>query len=383
MGRLLSYTTTAGRMPARDEPYEPMTVTRLDITHRHGAYPVLIGAGLTTQLDRLLAEQQLLAETAVVSCPPVWRLHGERLTAVLGHQKPLLMGDGEKAKHLATVARLYDGMVKRRLDRSAVVIAFGGGVVGDAAGFAAATYLRGVRLVQVPTTLLSQVDSAIGGKVGVNLPAGKNLVGAFHPPSLVVCDPDVLSTLPRREFRAGLYEAIKYGVIASRPLFEHIATSLPAIFTRDAGVLTPLIADCCRIKAEVVMTDEYEQGPRRVLNFGHTVGHALESISRYGRFLHGEAVGYGMLAAAALSAKRGLFPADDLEVLKAVIGHMGPMPATTDLKAADALDAMLSDKKVSGGTLHFVLPVRIGATTIVDDVTPKELRAALKAIGIR
>jgi 3-dehydroquinate synthase len=360
-----------------------MTVTRLDITHSHGTYPVLIGAGLSQQLGRVLAEQGLLAETAVVSCSPVWRLHGERVADVLGDQKPLLMADGEKAKHLATVARLYEGMAKRRLDRSAVVIALGGGVVGDAAGFAAATYLRGLRLVQVPTTLLSQVDSAIGGKTGVNLAAGKNLVGAFHPPSLVVCDPDVLGTLPRREFRAGLYEAVKYGVIASRPLFDHIATSLPAIFKRDADVVTPLVADCCRIKADVVMADEYEQGPRRVLNFGHTVGHALESISRYGRFLHGEAVGYGMLAAAALSAKRGIFPAEDLEALKAVIGHMGPLPATTDLKASDALDAMLSDKKVSRGTLHFVLPVRIGATTIVSDVTQKELRAALKTIGVR
>jgi 3-dehydroquinate synthase len=367
-------------MPAR---MHHMTVTRLDITHAHGSYAVLIGAGLSQQPARVLAEHQLMAETVVISCPPVWRLHGERVTDVLGNHKPLLMPDGEKAKQLSSVARLYEGMVKRRLDRASVVIAFGGGVVGDAAGFAAATYLRGIRLVQIPTTLLSQVDSAIGGKVGVNLTAGKNMVGAFHPPSLVLCDPDVLTTLPRREFRAGLYEGIKYGVIASRPLFDHISASLPAIFARDTSVLTPLIADCCRIKADVVMADEYERGPRRVLNFGHTVGHALEAISRYGRFLHGEAVGYGMLAAASMSTARGLFPAEDLEALKALIGHMGPLPATADLKAADALEAMLADKKVSRGTLHFVLPVRIGETTIVDDVTPKELRAALKTIGVK
>jgi 3-dehydroquinate synthase len=360
-----------------------MTVTRLDITHAHGTYPVLIGAGLTQHLGRVLAEQQLLAETVVISCGPVWRLHGDRVTEVLGTHKPLLMADGEKAKHLPTVARLYDGMAKRRLDRSALVVALGGGVVGDSAGFAAATYLRGIRLVQIPTTLLSQVDSAIGGKVGVNLASGKNLVGAFHPPSLVLCDPEVLTTLPRREFRAGLYEAIKYGVIASRPLFEHIANSLPALFTREAEVLTPLIADCCRIKADVVMADEYERGPRRTLNFGHTVGHALEAISRYGRFLHGEAVGYGMLAAGALSAARGLFPEADLDALKTVIGHMGPLPATADLKAADVLEAMRSDKKVSRGTLHFVLPLRLGTTAIVDDVTEAELKAALKTIGIR
>jgi len=360
-----------------------MAVIRLDITHARGSYPVLIGAGLTRQLGRVLAEQQLTTDTLVATCPPVWRLHGDRLADVLGGHAPLLMPDGEKAKNLGTVARLYDGMVERRLDRSALVLAFGGGVVGDTAGFAAATYLRGLRLAQVPTTLLSQVDSAIGGKVGVNLTAGKNLVGAFHAPSAVICDPEVLDTLPRREFRAGLYEAVKYGVIASRPLFDQIGAGLPAIFRKDPEVLTSLIADCCRIKAAVVMADEREKGPRRALNFGHTVGHALEAISRYGRFLHGEAVGYGMLAAAAISWKRGVFPDQDMEALKAVIGHMGPLPSTADLKASEALEAVMRDKKVSRGTLHFVLPSCIGATTIVSDVTTKELKAALRTIGIR
>lgn len=359
------------------------TATRLDITHAGGSYPVLIGTGLVNQLGAILSEQRLVAETVVISCPPVWRLQGERLGAVAGPGGPLLMPDGEKAKQLNTIARLYDGLAQRRLDRSGVVVAYGGGVVGDAAGFAAATYLRGVRLVQVPTTLLSQVDSAIGGKVGVNLTTGKNLVGAFHAASLVVCDPEVLSTLPRREFRAGLYEAIKYGVIASRPLFDQIETTLTAIFARDTEVLVPLIAQCCRIKADVVMADEYEQGQRRILNFGHTVGHALEAISRYGRFLHGEAVGYGMLAAASLSMKRGLFPEEDFAALTRVIGHMGPLPAASDLKAADVLQAIQSDKKVSQGRLHFVLPTRIGATSIVSDVTSRELKAALRTIGIR
>lgn len=360
-----------------------MAVIRLDITHASGSYPVLIGAALTRHLGALLAEQQLVADTVVITCPPVWRLHGDRLSSVLGGHAPLLMADGEKAKQLSTVSRLYERMVDRRIDRTALVIGFGGGVVGDTAGFAAATYLRGVRLAQVPTTLLSQVDSAIGGKVGVNLAAGKNLVGAFHAPSVVICDPEVLGTLPRREFRAGLYEAVKYGVIASRQLFDHIAGRLPEIFTKDPAELTPLIADCCRIKAAVVMEDEREQGPRRALNFGHTVGHALEAISRYGRFLHGEAVGYGMLAAAAVSHKRGIFPAEDLEALKGVIGHMGPLPSTGDLKATDVLDAIQKDKKVARGLLHFVLPVRLGTTTIVSDVTPKELKTALRTIGIR
>ncbi len=360
-----------------------MTPTRIDVTHATGAYPVLIGAGLAARLGQVLAEHALISETVVVTCPPVWRAHGDTFSALPGAHQPLMMADGERAKTLSTVARLYEGLVARQADRSTLIVAVGGGVVGDTAGFAAATYLRGLRLVQVPTTLLAQVDSAIGGKVGVNLAAGKNLVGAFHPASLVVCDPALLGTLPRREFRAGLYEAVKYGAIASRPLFDQIASTLPALFARDIGVLAPLVSACCRIKAGVVMADEREQGPRRVLNFGHTVGHALESIGRYRRFRHGEAVGLGMLAAAALSHARGVFPDADLDALRTVITHMGPLPATNDLKASEALEAILRDKKVAAGRLHFVLPVRIGETQIVSDVTPKELTAALRAIGVR
>ncbi|GMV22954.1 MAG: 3-dehydroquinate synthase [Acidimicrobiia bacterium] len=360
-----------------------MTRFRIDVSHGAGTYAVEVGTGLADRLGSLLAEHHLVADTIVVTCPPVWRAHQRWMEPLLGGHPPVVLGDGERAKTLATVGRIYDSFVKRRIDRSGVVLAIGGGVVGDVAGFAAATYLRGLRVVQVPTTLLAQVDSAIGGKTGVNLPSGKNLVGAFHAPSLVACDPVVLETLPRREFRAGLYEAVKYGVIASRELFERIAGSLSAIFARDAAVLTPLIADCCRIKADVVMADEREVGPRRALNFGHTVGHALEAITKYRRFRHGEAVGLGMLAAATLSANRGVYPAADLDALHTVITAMGPLPATADLKASEALDAIRLDKKVAHGRLHFVLPTEIGATTVVSDVTEKELRQALAVIGLR
>lgn len=360
-----------------------MVPLRIDVTHAAGRYPVVVGSGLFDRLGSVLSEERLVADTVVVTCPPVWRLHGPALAPVLGGQPPLVIPDGERAKTLVTVAKLYDGLVKRKAERTTVVLAVGGGVVGDVAGFAAASYLRGLRVVQVPTTLLAQVDSAIGGKTGVNLPAGKNLVGAFHAPSLVVCDPVVLATLPRREFRAGLYEAIKYGVIASRSLFDQIADGLTAIFARDVEVLTPLIGQCCRIKAGVVMADEHEHGQRRILNFGHTIGHALEAISKYRRFRHGEAVGLGMLAAATLAHARGEFPADDLEALRTVITHMGPLPTTTDLTVADALDAILLDKKVAAGTLHFVLPTHIGATRIATDVTRTELAATLKTLGLR
>ncbi len=356
---------------------------RIAVSSERAVYPVLIGPHLLSELPGLLASHRLTGDAIVVSCPPVWRQQGARLARVAGRQGPALVPDGERAKTLASVTRIYDALVKRRMDRSAVLIAFGGGVLGDVAGFAAATYLRGIRLVQVPTTLLAQVDSSVGGKVGVNLAAGKNLVGAFYPASLVVCDPEVLRSLPRREFRAGLYEVVKYGVIRSRLLFDRLTTSLPAIFAHDPATLTTLVGDCCRIKAEVVGADERETGLRRILNFGHTIGHALEAITRYRRFRHGEAIAYGMLAAARISAARGTMSPDDESRLRELIMHMGPLPPIADLKIGEALDAVKLDKKVVAGRLHFVLAEGIGATIIASDVTPRELTAAMAAIGMR
>jgi 3-dehydroquinate synthase len=359
-----------------------MDPLRIDVTSERSRYPVLIGTGLVAQLTRWLDDLRLGRDRLVVSCPPVWRLHGDCLAAVRGKTPPALIPDGERAKILPTVTRIYEALVTHRFDRASVIIAFGGGVVGDVAGFAAATYLRGIRLVQVPTTLLAQVDSSIGGKVGVNLAAGKNLVGAFHPPSLVVCDPELLRSLPRREFRAGLYEVIKYGMIRSRTLFDRVVASVDAIFAHDPGALTAVIGECCQIKADIVSADERESGPRRVLNFGHTVGHGLEAVTRYRRFRHGEAIGYGMLAAAHISVTRGLLNADDGARLKTLIGRLGPLPPVADLRAADVLRAVALDKKVVDGRLHFVLVTDIGATTIVSDVETKELKAAMTAIGL-
>jgi 3-dehydroquinate synthase len=227
------------------------------------------------------------------------------------------------------------------------------------------------------------VDSSVGGKVGVNLAAGKNLVGAFHAPALVVCDPDVLATLPRREFRAGMYEVIKYGVIASRGLFDRVSANLDGLLAQDRQDLPEVIAECCRIKAAVVSEDEREAGPRRVLNFGHTVGHALESLTGYRRFRHGEAVAYGMLAAARLSAERGLLAAGDEARLQDVIRRLGRLPPVSDLRTSRALDYISRDKKVVRGRLHFVLARGIGATEIVADVTAAELSAAMRSIGLR
>jgi 3-dehydroquinate synthase len=356
----------------------------IKVTGERVTYSVLIGAGLTRQLPALLAAHHIGPQRLLVSSSPVWRLHGRRVrTALPKRTPPLLIRDGERAKTLSTVTAIYDACLAHGLDRSAAIVAVGGGVVGDVAGFAAASYLRGIRLVQVPTTLLAQVDSAIGGKVGVNLPAGKNLVGAFHSPSLVVCDPDVLRTLSRREFRAGLYEVVKYGMLASRPLFMKVHRELDAIFAHETRVLTPIIAACCRIKAAVVMSDERESGPRRALNFGHTIGHALESITHYRRFRHGEAIGYGMMAAARLSVLRGALAASDEQKLTALLRDMGSLPKLGDLRVSDALDVIARDKKVVAGRLHFVLAASIGSTVVVSDVHTRELAHVMRSLGMQ
>jgi 3-dehydroquinate synthase len=360
-----------------------MPAVRIDVHAENRDYAVVIGGGLLRRLKDLFAEHNISGQSVVVTCRTVWQRHGHLLRAVTGRTPPVLIGEGERAKTLATVGRIYDALVQRKLDRSATIVAFGGGVVGDVAGFAAATYLRGVRLVQVPTTLLAQVDSSVGGKVGVNLSSGKNLVGAFCAPALVICDPTVLASLPARELRAGLYEVVKYGVIRSRELFDRLSARLDSLMQHDAAELDPVIAECCRIKASVVEQDEREAGPRRILNFGHTIGHALEAVTRYRRFKHGEAIAYGMIGAARISASRGLMPEADEAALDALLRRMGPRPPVVDLKVDDALGAMTRDKKVVGGRLHFVLSAGIGHTVIVDDVSRRELRDALRTVGLR
>jgi 3-dehydroquinate synthase len=347
-----------------------------------GAYPVEIASGVASRLATVIDALAAPRRRFVVSNPTVWRLHGDTF-AGLTSEDPILIPDGERFKQLATVGRIYEALIRAAADRATTIVAVGGGVVGDVAGFAAATYLRGVPVVQVPTTLLAQVDSAIGGKVGVNHAAGKNLIGSYHQPAAVIVDPELLGSLPRREFRAGLYEVVKYGVIASRPLFEQVRGCLAQLFARDAGVLVPVISECCRIKGRVVEEDERESGPRRALNFGHTLGHALEAATKYRRFRHGEAVGYGMLAAANLSVERGVMPAADRDALAALLAQMGPLPSVADLSAQQVVEAAGRDKKVIAGHLHFVLPLGIGATTTVTDVTSGELIAAARSLGLR
>jgi 3-dehydroquinate synthase len=348
-----------------------------------GGYVVRIAPGSAAGLAPLLAQAGITGRTFLVSSPIVWKLHEETLARALPAAERVLVPDGERFKNLATVGRIYEALIRAEADRGCAVIAVGGGVIGDMAGFAAATYLRGVALAQVPTTLLAQVDSAIGGKVGVNHTLGKNLIGAFHPPRIVVADPRLLETLPRREFRAGLYEVLKYGVIARRELFERVAAGLTPLFGREPGLLTEIIAESCRIKADIVGHDEREAGLRRLLNFGHTIGHAIEATTRYRRFRHGEAIAFGMLAAAEIGVSRGTFPQADRDALRNTIVQMGPLPPVGDLSARQALEAVRRDKKVLAGRLHFVLPTAIGRAAVVDDVTEKELARAMRTIGMK
>ncbi len=355
----------------------------IDVQTTSSSYHVHVGEGLIDRLDEMMQSAGGSGRRFVISSPPIWRLHGPTIAKALGGADPLLMPDGERAKTLQTVSRLYEALIQEGADRGSTIVAVGGGVVGDVVGFVAATFLRGVRLAHVPTTLLAQVDSAVGGKVGVNHALGKNLIGAFHQPIIVVADPQLLRTLPRREFRAGLYEVVKYGVIASRDLFTRVEQGLTAIFNHELSILVPVIAESCRIKAAVVSDDERETGVRRTLNFGHTVGHAIEAVTRYRRFRHGEAVAYGMLAAADMAVTRGVLSPSDSSALAGLIAKLGPLPSVADLSMTRLAEAIRRDKKVLNGRLHMVLPTRLGETVIVDDVTEPEIRSGLRAIGVQ
>jgi 3-dehydroquinate synthase len=355
---------------------------RIDISAPSRAYPVFVGAGAIANLRVVLDEAGVGPSRFVVSSPTVWGFWGEPFHEALPDAAPVIVPDGERHKTPGGVSRIHDALLKGGADRSAALLTFGGGVIGDMAGFAAATYMRGIALAHVPTTLLAQVDAAIGGKVGVNLPGGKNLVGAFYQPSVVVIDPGVLVTLPRREFRAGLYEVLKYGVACDGALFEQVSRDVGPLTKRDPGALTPVIAACCRIKGAIVAADERESGGRRVLNFGHTVGHALETGTKYRRLLHGEAVAYGMLAACAIAAARGALEAADRDTIAAAVAQLGPLPPLNDLSAAAQIEFMRHDKKVHDGRLHFVLPTGIGASQIVTDVSETELLRALRDLGL-
>ena len=340
----------------------------IDVTTPGGHYSVVVERGALAGLASVLPPRH--GTVFVVSTEDVWALHGAKVETALGHIAfhKLFFAGGEDNKRMAHVERMAEEMAVHGGDRSSVVIAFGGGIVGDLAGFLAAIFMRGIPVIQVPTTLLAQVDASVGGKTGTNLVSGKNLVGAFHQPVAVVIDPAVLETLSDREFRAGLYEIIKTGIIADPELFHQLANSRDEILARRHHVLDHVIAMSVKIKAHVVSSDERESGPRRILNFGHTFGHALEAETGYVRFLHGEAVSWGIRAATHLAANCGMLPAEARITILNVLDRYGPIPTTEGLDAAAIEQRMVRDKKTIRQQVHFVLPQTIGTVVVRNDI---------------
>jgi 3-dehydroquinate synthase len=330
------------------------------------SYAIKVGGGLLARLGSECAQLKLGQRCAVITDTNVGKYFAPatlKSLATSGFEAVLItVAAGEKSKRLAVVENCHDQLAAHRLERKSFILALGGGVVGDLAGFVAATYLRGVPFVQVPTTLLAQVDSSVGGKTGVNLKAGKNLVGAFYQPQLVLCDLDALKTLPEREYVSGLAEVIKYGIIYDAILFAQLERNLPRLLQRDPATLAAVVARCCEIKAEVVGQDETEGGLRAILNFGHTIGHAIENSSGYGKFLHGEAISIGQVAAAKLSHKILGLPSGEADRIEKLFIRAG-LPVKIKLDAVrrkKLFAAMKLDKKVSGGEVKFVLAKKIG-----------------------
>jgi 3-dehydroquinate synthase len=347
------------------------------------SYPIFIGGKILSDLGAHCAELQLGRRCAIISDKNVAPLYAAKTAASLRKAgfDPLLvtLPAGETSKSLKWFQSCCDVLARHRLERKSFIVALGGGVVGDLAGFVAAAYLRGIALVQVPTTLLAQVDSSVGGKVGVNLAAGKNLVGAFHQPRLVLCDLTTLRTLPLREFHAGLAEVIKYGIIYDAALFARLERDLPLLLRRDGKVLANVVARCCEIKADVVRQDETETGLRAILNFGHTIGHAIEAIAGYGKYLHGEAISIGQVAAAKLSARAAGLPEEDAARIEKLFVRAG-LPIAIKLpprRRTALIEAMRLDKKVSDGQIQFVLAHRIGQVESGHKIAPEWIREAL------
>jgi 3-dehydroquinate synthase len=355
-------------------------VQRIDVNLGVRSYPIFIGAGAMERnedLGRSIPARDILLVTNTTVGP----LYAARLTAALSPRRCLevALPDGEIHKSLANVSRILDVLITNRFGRDACVVALGGGVVGDMAGFAAACYQRGIPFVQVPTTLLAQVDSSVGGKTGVNHPGGKNLIGAFHQPAAVFADTNTLNSLPDRELRAGLAEVIKYGLIIDREFFDWLEGNVQLLLARNPGALAHAIKRSCEIKAEIVGRDEREQGERALLNLGHTFGHAIESATNYSTWLHGEAVAAGMLLAAEMSQRLGMMSATEVARVERLLRQFGLPVDVKALSAMVIVEKMKIDKKVSAGRIRLVLLEAIGKSVVTGDYADEALRETLQA----
>ena len=339
-------------------------------------YQVLVERGVLQRVFEFLPKRH--GKLFVVTNADIWELHGKALDSRIAAQAHVMfLPGGEPNKKLACVEMLAGQMMEQGADRSSVVIGFGGGIVTDVGGFLAAIFMRGIPVLQIPTTLLGQVDAAIGGKTGVNLVRGKNLIGSFHQPLAVLIDPQVLRTLPEREYRAGLFEVIKCGIIQDPDLFELLRTNSAAVLAREPAVVDALIAAAVRVKTEVVSADEREGDLRRILNFGHTIGHAIEAETEYARFLHGEAIAWGMLAAIRLAELTGDLPGAEAGVMRELIRRYGPIPSAAELSVENLVSRLSSDKKTVQGKIHFVLPSGIGRVKITAGVEADLVRQAI------
>jgi len=353
------------RNAVQNTPASPVETITVELGDR--SYPIIIGTGVLDETGRRLGALVAGRLAAVISNPTVAKLYLNRVVGSLQaagfHTTSIEIPDGEMHKNLAWLTFIYDRLLDARMDRTSTVLALGGGVIGDLAGFAAATFLRGVPFVQLPTTLLAQVDSSVGGKSGVNHPAGKNLIGVFYQPQLVLIDIETLRTLPRRELVAGLVEVIKYGAILDAELFALIEENLERVLALDGELLRHIVRRCCTLKAMVVQRDERESDYRSILNFGHTVGHAIENLTEYTRYLHGEAVAIGMAAAAKISRSQGYCTDETVHRIVALLKRADlPVEIPRELSGASLGLAVEGDKKVAGGKVKFVCLEDLGRT---------------------
>ena len=357
-----------------------MKSKRISVKSSAGEYSIVCGEGVLRDAANEIRRLGKFSRIHIVSSPRVWRAVGKSVQGGIGAKNihaTHLMDDAESAKNLFTLEKLSRSLVRAGIDRHSLIIAVGGGVVGDVAGFAASTCQRGVSLVHIPTTLIAQVDSAVGGKTGVNLPEGKNLVGTFYPARLVLVDSVALKSLPERQYRGGLAEVIKYGVIADAKLFAYLEKNFDAVLRRDPAALAYIIPRSLEIKAQVVSRDERESGLREILNFGHTFGHALETITNYRVYQHGEAVAWGMMAAALLGHEIHLTPANEVSRIVSLVRRLAPLPPWPSVPPQKIIAAMHSDKKARAGKLRFVLTPKIGQAQSHDDVPHDTLERVL------
>jgi len=350
---------------------------KIQIRLQERSYSIIVGQGEATTSPALRDVVEPSTKAFLITNHTIWKKYARLVRAkgsVLASAFPLLIPDGERFKNTKWYENLCREIVRHGADRRTVIVALGGGVVGDLSGFVAATVLRGLRLVQMPTTLLAQIDSSIGCETAVNLPEGKNMIGAFYQPALVVTDPQFLRTLPLRELKAGLYEAVKYGVVLDRELFELIEGRRAEILSYDLDVIEEVIRHCASVKAEIVGRDERESGTRMLLNFGHTIGHGLEAATAYRRFKHGEAVGWGSMIALRLAENLMMISREDSSRMTACLQAVGALPKISDLPFSSILTYMRHDKKAMGGKIHFVLPTGIGSGQVVSGIDVKLIR---------